>query len=299
MILIILNFIINKKENSYKMTSPRTLLTAWNLRARKKLGQNFLSDPSTAQMIVERANLGSDDIVIEIGPGLGALTIPASKKVKKIYAIEKDTQLISVLESELLAKGINNVEIINGDILKTDIKNIAEQYTQNVVVIGNLPYNISSQIIMNLIKDRSLYEKAIFMFQKELAERLVASPGNKSYGRISAVLQYFSEISTVADVKSNLFYPKPNVDSSVIEISFNKDIKIKAINEDLYIKVVKAAFSKRRKTLKNSLSRSELKTETEIVLKALESSEIDPIRRAETLTVDEFVKLSNEFNAVL
>lgn len=280
------------------MTSPKTLLTAWDLKARKKLGQNFLSDPSTSAMIVQRANLGDTDTIIEIGPGLGALTIPASKKVKKIYAIEKDTSLIPILRSEILASGSENVEVINGDILKTDIREIAKNH-QNVTVIGNLPYNISSQIIMTLIKERTLFKKAVFMFQKELAERLAAPPGNKSYGRISAVLQYFSEIHTLAEVKANMFFPKPNVDSTVIEINFKKEIGFQADDEDLFIAVVKAAFSKRRKTLKNAISGSELKTDTDIILRALENSEIDSKRRAETLSVDEFVKLSNEFKKLL
>ncbi len=280
------------------MTSPRTLLATWDLRARKKLGQNFLADPSTSEMIVKRANLGIDDIVIEIGPGLGALTIPTAKKVKKIYAIEKDTELLPVLRSELLAKEIENVEIINQDILKTNLNEIAAKHKERVIVIGNLPYNISSQIIMNLIKERELFEKAIFMFQKELAERLAAPPATKNYGRISAVLQYFSTISTVADVKSNLFYPKPNVDSSVIEISFNKEILNKALDEEDFIKIVKAAFSKRRKTLKNAISRSELKIDSETTIKILELAEIDPVRRAETLKINEFVMLSNEYTKV-
>ncbi|MCP3926704.1 MAG: ribosomal RNA small subunit methyltransferase A [Desulfobacterales bacterium] len=280
------------------MTSPRTLLATWDLRARKKLGQNFLADPSTSEMIVKRANLGIDDIVIEIGPGLGALTVPTAKKVKKIYAIEKDTELLPILRSELLAKEIENVEIINQDILKTNLNEIAAKHKERVIVIGNLPYNISSQIIMNLIKERELFEKAIFMFQKELAERLAAPPATKNYGRISAVLQYFSTISTVANVKSNLFYPKPNVDSSVIEINFNKEILDKALDEDDFIKIVKAAFSKRRKTLKNAISRSELKIDSETTIKILELAEIDPVRRAETLKINEFVMLSNEYSKV-
>ncbi len=275
------------------MTFPGTILKAWSMQAKKKLGQNFLTDPSTCEMIVSRAGIGSDSTVVEIGSGLGALTIPLAKNAKKVIGIEKDTQLIPLLKNELLSHELTNVEILNNDILKTDLEDFNKDIEDKIIVMGNLPYNISSQVIIKLIESRSFIAKAVFMLQKELAERLVAGPGVKSYGRISAVLQYFAEINTVCEVKSHLFYPKPKVDSEVIELNFKSSHENPVKDELLYIKVVKAAFSKRRKTLKNSLSGSELNMETDKIVKALTESDIDPVRRAETLSVDEFVNLSN------
>ncbi len=281
------------------MTSPSTILKAWNMQAKKKLGQNFLSDPSTCEMIVSSALIDTDSTIIEIGSGLGALTIPLAKSAKNVIGIEKDTQLIPLLKNEILSHQLTNVEIHNMDILKTDFNDFNKDENKKMIVMGNLPYNISSQVIIKLIESRSFITRAVFMLQKELAERLVSGPGVKTYGRISAVLQYFAEINTVCEVKSHLFYPKPRVDSEVIEIRFKESHENPVKDELLYIKVVKAAFSKRRKTLKNSLSKSELKIETDKIVKALTDSDIDPIRRAETLTVDEFVNLSNTIFEIL
>jgi 16S rRNA (adenine1518-N6/adenine1519-N6)-dimethyltransferase len=275
------------------MTSPRTLLSASTLSPKKQFGQNFLSDPKTAEMIVSRSGISKEDIVLEIGAGLGALTVPLALASEKVYAVEKDINLLPLLRTELLAKNIDNVSIMNENILETDIESIAAAHGRKIVVLGNLPYNISSQVLVKLIIHRNFLSRAVLMFQKELSERICAKPGGKDYGRISVMLRYCADIGKIADVKASLFFPKPKIDSQIIEIRFKERPDFPAGNEKFFFSVIKAAFGKRRKTLKNSLSGSELEIDAKTAVSALNSAGIDPVRRAETLTVEEFVKLSN------
>jgi len=281
------------------MTSPRTLLSAWNLHPKKQLGQNFLSDPSTARMIIERAGLHPEDTVLEIGSGLGALTIPAAMQVARVTAVETDRKIAELLKTELLAAGSDNVTIVRDNILNVDIKKVAQGVAGKIVVIGNLPYNISSQILVKLINSRSVVDRAIVMFQKELAERLVAKPGSKTYGRITVMLAYCSQIKSLATIKAQMFFPRPKVDSEVIEIRFRENMGAQADDEAYLFQVIKAAFGKRRKTLKNALSQSQLGIDGQTAAKALSASGVDPVRRAETLTAAEFVRLSNTIGTVL
>jgi 16S rRNA (adenine1518-N6/adenine1519-N6)-dimethyltransferase len=275
------------------MTSPRTLLSAWNLHPKKQLGQNFLAEPSTAAMIIERAGITPEDTVLEIGSGLGALTIPAAVRASRVIAVETDRQIAGLLKTELLAAGVDNVDIVRDSILKVDIARLAAAEKRRIVVIGNLPYNISSQILVHLINARAMVSRAVVMFQKELAERLLAVPGNKVYGRITVLLAYCAEIKTVATIKARMFYPRPKVDSEVLEICFREAIDRPADDEAYLFQVIKAAFGKRRKTMKNALRQSQLGIDGPTAEKALAAVAIDPVRRAETLNVDEFVRLSN------
>ncbi len=275
------------------MTSPRTLLSTWTLSPKKQYGQNFLSDPKTAEMIVSRSFISKEDILLEIGAGLGALTVPLALASEKVYAVEKDVNLLPLLKSELNAKNIDNVIIVNENILETDIDGIAAKHGRKLTVIGNLPYNISSQVLVKLINQRSCISRAVLMFQKELSERICAMPGGKDYGRISVMLRYCADIVKIADIKSALFFPKPRIDSQIIEIRFRESPAFPAHDEKFLFRVIKAAFGKRRKTLKNSLSGSELEIDANTALSALNSAGIDPARRAETLAVEEFVRLSN------
>ena len=285
--------ISNIRSFGNTVTSPRILLSAWNLRPSKRRGQNFLSDPSTAEMIVARAKIKPEDIVLEIGAGLGALTIPLARNVKKVYAVENDQQIIDLLRIELLGSDVSNVVITKKNVLYFDINEITEAVNHKIVVMGNLPYNISSQVIVKLIKSRNLVGRAVLMLQKELAQRIAAKPGCKDYGRLTVMLRYCANINVIADVKSHLFFPKPKVDSRVIEIEFKDSLEYLADDETFFSMVVKSAFGKRRKTLKNALAGSELDIDAKRILHVLESVGIDPIRRAETLTVQEFVRLSN------
>ena len=275
------------------MTSPRILLAAYNLHPKKQLGQHFLSDPSTAKMIATLSGITSEDVVLEIGAGLGALTIPAAKAARKLYAIEKDRRLIDLLKTEILANRLSNVELMEEDILKFDIKKLAENTGQKILIIGNLPYNISSQIIIRLIKSRSVVIRAVFMFQKELARRITAQPGCKDYGRLTVMLGYCTKIKKLADIKAHQFFPKPKVDSEVLEIKFLETIKYPANDEALLFRVIKGAFCQRRKTLKNALAGSELNIDAKTAQNMLDKADIDSSLRAEALTISQFVTLSN------
>ena len=278
------------------MTSPRILLAAYNLHPKKQLGQHFLSDPSTAEMITKRSGIVPEDIVLEIGAGFGALTIPLARIAKKVYAIENDRRLIDLLKTEILANGFSNVELMEENILKFDINRLAENVGHKIIIIGNLPYNISSQILVKLIKSRTAVIRAVFMFQKELARRITAQPGCKDYGRLTVMLGYCAKIKKLADVKASLFFPKPKVDSQLIEIRFLETIKYPAYDEALLFRVIKGAFGQRRKTLKNALAGSELNIDAKTAQNILDKAGIDSSQRAETLTVLEFVKLSNVFS---
>lgn len=275
------------------MTSPRALLSTWNLYPKKQFGQNFLADPSTAEMIIFRSKILPENVILEIGAGLGALTIPLAAAADKVYAVEKDLNLIPILQNEILAKGIDNVEILNENILDFDIKRLAAKHGQKIIIIGNLPYNISSQIVIKLIKERSCVSRAILTFQKELARRICGEPGSKDYGRISVMLKYCADTVKIADIKAPLFFPKPKIDSEILEIRFKEHPDFMADDEKFFFSVIKAAFGKRRKTLKNSLAGSELGINAQTAESILNSVGIDPSRRAETLRAEEFVKLGN------
>jgi 16S rRNA (adenine1518-N6/adenine1519-N6)-dimethyltransferase len=264
-----------------------------DLQAKKQLGQNFLSDPSTAEMIVSRARIRATDTVLEIGPGLGALTFPLAKCARQVIAIEKDHQIAGILKSLIAGSRLSHVTIIENDILKVNVNEIADQAGHPLVVMGNLPYNISSQVLIQLIQNRKSVSRAILMFQKELAERITSNPGVKDYGRITVMLKYCADVSTIATVKSHLFFPKPKVDSEVVEIRFKTRLPWPADDEVFLSRVIQASFGKRRKTLKNALSSSSLAISGQLAEQALAGAFIVPSRRAETLSIAEFVALSN------
>jgi 16S rRNA (adenine1518-N6/adenine1519-N6)-dimethyltransferase len=280
------------------MTSPRTLLKAWGLTPNKALGQNFLADPACAQSIVDLSGISVDDIVLEIGAGLGSLTIPIARKSKMTYAVEKDRRMIELLQAEILLSGLHNVAVIDQDILGFDIQAWGPAKARPIVVMGNLPYNISSQILIQLIRSRSVIRRAVLMFQKEPAIRLMAPPGGKAYGRISVMLQYCAHTQKLLELPAERFYPRPKIDSLVLCIDFKEKPDYPADDEALLFKVVKAAFGQRRKTLKNALKGSELHLDHESAEFALAQSGILPDRRAETLGVEEFVNLSNAIGRV-
>ncbi len=282
------------------MTSPQTLLKAWNLRARKELGQNFLIHDGTAQRIVAQARLSADDVVVEIGAGLGVMTVTAAQQARKVIAVEKDRKLVPLLKAELLVHGFTHVSVQEQDILKTSLQALAgEECARPMVVLGNLPYNISSQIVVKLIEERQYIDRAVLMFQRELADRLCAGPGTKAYGRLSVRLQYCAEIVPLLHVGATQFHPRPKVDSAVLGIRFKTDIAHQVHDEKLFARVVQAAFGQRRKNLRNALSGPLLDLDREEAVRLLEASKIDPRRRAETLPVDAFVTLANQIKTYL
>ncbi len=272
------------------MTHPGKLLNQRKLYAGKELGQNFLSNPGTAKMIVEKLGISNETRVLEIGPGLGALTIPIAQTASHVTAVEKDSRLIPLLQQEIDNENLKNVEIINKDIFKVNIKEMARD--KKLVVIGNLPYNISSQILFRLVLERSCIEKAFLMFQKELAKRIIAPPGGRDYSRLSAVAQYAADISFVAQIGPSSFFPKPDVDSTILKFNFFETKELNPDQETELFNVIKAAFSKRRKTIKNSMAGGEFKFKKPFLVHALAQAGIDAERRAETLTVDEFKSLA-------
>lgn len=300
-ILIILNYIALKnfriRDSHIFMPSPKVLLNAAKIRASKELGQNFLANPSSAEMIVRKSFLSPEDVVLEIGAGLGALTIPLSRTVKKVYAVEKDRRVATVLNGELVKNNIRNVEIINQDVLKIDLAALSGSEKDKIIAMGNLPYNISSQILIELVKNRHLIDRAVIMLQKELAHRITTPPGNKDYSRLSVILQYCAHLKILAGIKASQFFPRPGVASSVLEIHFMEPLPFPAADEKMLFQIVAAAFGKRRKTLKNALSKSRLPVDADTVTRVLETTGIDGVRRAETLSVEEFVKLTDAFSA--
>jgi 16S rRNA (adenine1518-N6/adenine1519-N6)-dimethyltransferase len=275
------------------MTSPRELLTGWNIRAKRKLGQVFLADKNIANRIVAGADVDADSIVLEIGAGTGALTLPIARAAGKVYAVEKDAQLAELLSTELLVNRISNVEIVRRDFLALNLHAVAAQHSLPLLVMGNLPYNISSQILVKLIRCRELVSRAVLMFQRELAQRLTARPGGRDYGRLTVMLRYSGEVRSLTVVPATAFFPKPQIDSEVLEIEFTPPGSRPVADEHFLFDVIKAAFGRRRKTLKNALVGSQLNIGKDIVLEALSQTGIEPSRRAETLTVNEYVALAN------
>lgn len=275
------------------MTSPRTILKANLIKPRKALGQNFLSDQNVAKSIVAHAGIKPDDTVLEIGAGLGALTILAAQAAARVIAVEKDHQIVQLLKNEILLNGLDNVTVLDQDILKLDIAALKETDRHGILVLGNLPYNISSQVVVQLIHARATVRRAILMFQKELAARLTASPGSKTFGRLSVMLQYCAKPQRLLEVQANQFYPRPKVDSEVLSIQFKSQPDQQARDEGFLFAVIKAAFQHRRKTIRNSLASSQLRFDSATLEQVLNETKVDPGRRAETLTVSEFVALSN------
>lgn len=271
------------------MTHPGQLLKQKGLYAGKELGQNFLSNPGTAVMIVEKTKIANADHVMEIGPGLGALTIPLAKKAGYITAVEKDRRLIPILKEEIDRQGIKNIEILHEDVLNIQIKDIVRD--KKLVVVGNLPYNISSQILFKLVQERMHIEKAFLMFQRELAERILSPPGGRDYSRLSVVSQYAADINFVAQIGPSSFFPSPDVDSTILGFRFFEPSDLDENQEKLLFDIIKAAFSKRRKSLRNSMSGGELGYQKDFVLRSLALAGIDGQRRAETLSVKEFLCL--------
>jgi 16S rRNA (adenine1518-N6/adenine1519-N6)-dimethyltransferase len=283
--------------------NPKTILQKARRYAKKSLGQHFLYHPNIAQEMVKLSCISNMDRVIEIGPGLGALTLPLGRVANKVFAIDIDSHLLELLSIELKNKDLKNVDLIHEDILKMPFITIMSKNAflpedhGRWIVIGNLPYHISSQIIVKLIKERQGISQAIVMLQKEMAERICSTPGSKAYGRLSVMLQYCSKITSLIEIKGCDFFPRVKVDSQVIQIQFNNKIDQPVHNENALFQVVKAAFGKRRKKIYNAL-RSGLSYESSMIKKALHQADIDSIRRAETLTVNDFVNLTNALAAI-
>lgn len=267
-------------------------------RPNKRLGQHFLRDREVIRELIDLADFKKDDRILEVGPGLGALTIPLAGYVHEIIGVEKDSRLVETLEKNLLGSGITNVTLINDDILKVDLEKAVGLYKNKIKVIGNLPYNISSPFLEKLMYRRDLVNKAVLMFQFEFANRLLASPGGKDYGAITILTQYHATVLPLLKVSKDAFYPKPKVGSMVVVIDMQKPYPIRAEDEAGFKMVVKGAFAHRRKTVYNSLKGALISFEGGDISAALERSSIDPMRRAETINIDEFLGLASELKKI-
>lgn len=281
----------------YAPSTIREIKEKYGFRLTKSLGQNFLTDKNIIDRIIEGAQIGENDLVIEIGPGIGVITYEASLAARKVIAVEIDRNLIPILAETLAER--DNIEVVNRDILKTDVNALIAEAREKdpaiekVRIIGNLPYYITTPIIMKLLEEGVCADGITVMMQKEVADRIKAPAGNKTYGALSVAVQYYCEVEGVVNVPKEVFVPQPKVDSAVLNLKIRKEKPVELMDDQVFFQVVKAGFGQRRKTLNNSLMGVE-GTTREIAGSALEAAGIEPSRRAETLTLEEFAKLSNE-----
>lgn len=281
---------MNKRLSSHSATMD--LVKKHGFKFTKSLGQNFLIDDNIVDKIVAGAGIGPGDKIIEVGPGIGTLTREMASRAQNLMAVEIDKNLIPILADTL--GDYDNVKIVNEDIIKADIRGLIDENLGGgpVKLVANLPYYITTPIIMRFLEENINVTDIVVMVQKEVAERMNAQPGGKDFGALSVAVQYYCDTEIIAKVPRHLFVPQPNVDSIVIALRVRPERKYKVDDEDLYFKVVKAAFGQRRKTLLNSIS-SMGNLSKDQVKEAMEEAGIDPKRRGETLSLDEFAILSN------
>ncbi|WP_077369418.1 16S rRNA (adenine(1518)-N(6)/adenine(1519)-N(6))-dimethyltransferase RsmA [Anaerosalibacter sp. Marseille-P3206] len=282
--------------NEKRLYSPsyiKEIIDSYGFRFSKSLGQNFLIDGNIVRKICEEGQITKDDEVLEIGPGIGTLTEELALRARKVVAVEIDKTLLPILGETLT--DYDNIEIVHGDILKLDLQELFKEKfeSKSIKVVANLPYYITTPIISRFLEEEIDVDSILVMVQKEVAERMGASPGSKDYGSLSVFVQYYTEPEIVLTVPKNVFMPRPNVDSAVIRLKMRKE-KIALKDKDIFFKVVKAAFSKRRKTILNSLSQG-LNMEKEKIREILEKAGISPTERAENLNIEEFSKISSLF----
>jgi len=280
----------------YAPSTIRELQARHGFRQSKGLGQNFLADQHMIARIMELSLITKEDFVIEIGPGMGALTGSAARRAKKVAAIELDNRLIPVLEETL--EEYSNVQIIRGDILKTDLKKLIEENGDpaGVKIIGNLPYYITTPILMKLLEDGVPADSITIMVQKEVAQRMKAGPGSKAYGALSVAVQYYCRVGPLVPAPKEVFVPVPKVDSAVLRLDLRKEKPAGLLDEGMFFACVKAGFGQRRKTLANSLTGVKGLSK-EAIRSILQEAGIDPGRRAETLSIEEFSKIANQITA--
>lgn len=275
-------------------TETKAVLDMFGFSFAKKYGQNFLIDGNIVSNIVKNAGITKEDTVLEIGPGIGTMTQVLCEQAKNVIAVEIDKRLIDVLTFTL--RDYDNVTVINSDILKCNIEELCKQYSSNdrLKVVANLPYYITTPIIMELLEknNNSVIESITVMIQKEVAERLGAEPGNKDYGAITLSINYYSDANIVMTVPASCFMPRPNVDSAVIRMDIYDKPPVATMDEVKMFKVIKAAFSQRRKTLVNSVS-SSTDIAKETILKSLNEMGLSESVRGETLSLEQFAELSD------
>ena len=280
-----------------KLSNPQKtieVLQKYNFTFQKKFGQNFLIDPHVLDKIIAAAEITKDDFVLEIGPGIGTLTQYLAEAAREVVAVEIDSSLIPILEDTL--SSYDNVSVINEDVLKVDLKKLAEERNggKPIKVVANLPYYITTPIIMGLFESHVPLKSLTVMVQKEVALRMQAGPGTKDYGALSLAVQYYADPYLAANVPPNCFMPRPNVGSAVIRLTRFEETPVKVTDEALLFRLIRASFNQRRKTLQNGLVNSpELHFSKEQVAAAIETLGVSPSIRGEALTLEQFAALCN------
>lgn len=277
----------------YNPSVIRGIKNKYRFKFSRSLGQNFLTNKEVIDGIVEGADITKEDLVIEIGPGIGVLTAAAAEKAGKVIAIEIDINLVTILGETLTE--FDNVKVINENVLKLDLAKIIEEEAgdyKTVKVIGNLPYYITTAIIMKLLEEKLPVESITIMMQKEVADRIKSEPGSRIYGAISVAVQYYCRVNVVENVPKEYFMPMPKVDSAVLRLDVRKEAPVNLLDEKMFFRCIKAGFSQRRKTLLNSLTGTGFGKG--VISKCLVNAGIDGKRRAETLSLSDFAAVANE-----
>lgn len=283
-----------------KLSNPQNtiqIIQKYQFAFQKKLGQNFLIDSHVLDKIIKASGITKEDCVLEIGPGIGTMTQYLAEQARHVVAVEIDKNLIPILEETL--KGYDNITIINKDILKTDIHELVDTYNQGipVKVAANLPYYITTPIIMELFESQVPIDNLTVMVQKEVADRMQAKPGTKDYGALSLAVQYYANPYIAANVPPNCFIPRPNVGSAVIRLTRHQTPPVEVSEPRLMFALIRASFNQRRKTLQNSLNNSsEIPFSKEFIAAAIESLGLPAAVRGEKLSLEEFARLSNYFS---
>lgn len=279
----------------------KEIMSRHGLTVKKSLGQNFLIDPNILRNIVDQAGLTKESAAIEVGPGIGALTEHLARQSGKVLAFEIDQRLLPVLEDTL--SPYDNITVVHSDILKADVQRTIDEELagfEDIMVVANLPYYITTPIIIKLLTEGLPIRGLVVMLQKEVAERITAKPGTKAYGSLSIAIQYYTSAEMAMTVPKTVFMPQPNVDSAVIRMIKRPKPLAEVIDEDFFFTVTRMSFAQRRKTLLNNLQAGLPggKEKKEAVLAALEAAGIEPSRRGETLTIEEFARLADELHPV-
>lgn len=277
-------------------SATKEIINKYSFAFQKKFGQNFLIDSNVLESIIRGAEITKDDFVLEIGPGIGTMTQYLCEAARQVVAVEIDKMLIPILEDTL--SEYDNVKVINQDVLKVDIKSLAEEKNNGkpIKVVANLPYYITTPIIMGLFESGVPIDSITIMVQKEVADRMQTGPGSKDYGALSLAVQYYATAKVILNVSATCFMPRPNVDSAVIKLTRHKEPTVNVADEKLMFKIIRASFNQRRKTLVNGLKNSpELSFSKEQIVKAIEKIGKPETIRGEALTLEEFAELANAF----
>ena len=280
-------------------SATKEIINKYSFAFQKKFGQNFLIDSNVLESIIRGAEITKDDFVLEIGPGIGTMTQYLCEAARQVVAVEIDKMLIPILEDTL--SEYDNVEVINQDVLKIDIKSLAEEKNNGkpIKVVANLPYYITTPIIMGLFESGVPIDSITIMVQKEVADRMQTGPGSKDYGALSLAVQYYATAKVILNVSATCFMPRPNVDSAVIKLTRHKEPTVNVADEKLMFKIIRASFNQRRKTLVNGLKNSpELSFSKEQIVKAIEKIGKPETIRGEALTLEEFAELANAFTEI-